>query len=94
VRGVRDDEQVALAAFPGLGARGEGDPAAQYVEGGLARAGVFGEGGILGEGDDGLPECLLVPAEYGLCRAGAVGGAGCLAADSPGEELACQRVEG
>jgi hypothetical protein len=65
VRGVGDDEQVALAAFPGLGARSEGDPAAEHDEGRLARADVLSEGGVLGEGDDGLAECLLMAADDG-----------------------------
>jgi hypothetical protein len=63
VRCVRQDEQVTLAAFPRLAARGEHHPAAEHDEGGLARAGVLRERGVLGEGDDGLTERLLVAAD-------------------------------
>jgi hypothetical protein len=52
---------------------------------------VLGERGVLGEGDDGLAECLLMPADDGS-RDAAV--AGFLAARRPAEEFTRQRVEG
>jgi len=91
VRGVGDDDQVALAAFPGLGAGGEGDPAAEHEDGCLSGAGVLGERGVLGQRDDGLAQRLLVAADDG---AGNAGVAGLLAAGRLADELTRQRVEG
>jgi hypothetical protein len=91
VRGVRDDDQVAIAALPRLGAGGEGDPAAEHQDGGLARAGVLGKRGVLGERDDGLAQRLLVAADDG---AGHAGVAGLLATGRLADELTRQRVEG
>jgi len=56
----------------------------EHDEGGLARAHVLGECGVLGEGDDGLPECFLVAADDGS-RLAAV--AGFLPLDGPAEEF-------
>jgi tellurite resistance protein TehA-like permease len=69
VRGVGDDDEVAFAALPGLGSGGEGDPAAEHEDGGLARAGVLSERGVLGERDHGLAERLFVTADDGAGNA-------------------------
>ena len=65
VRGVRDDQQVAFPALPGIGAADQADPSVQDVNGGLAGIVVLGERLPGGQRYDGLAEYVLVTAVDG-----------------------------
>jgi hypothetical protein len=60
------DDQVTLAAVPGVAAGEQADPAGEDVDGGLARVLVLGQGGSGGQRDECLAQHLLVAAIDGM----------------------------
>ena len=87
VPGARYDQEVTGAAFPGRLAGGQPDPAAQHLNGGLARAFVLGQRGARGQGEHRLAQRVLMAAVHGL------GAAACRGGGSPSGLLADDGVQ-
>ena len=69
VAGGGDDEVIAEAAVPAGVGTGQPNPPVQDLQCGLAGALVVVEAGAGGQGNQGLSQCVLVPAVHGV-RAG------------------------
>jgi hypothetical protein len=77
--GVRDHQQVTGAAVPRCLPCREPDPATQNLNGGFPRILMLIEGRTRGQGNDRLPQHMLMCAEHRLCAAPARCGASPLA---------------
>src|ERR1044072_5152909 len=76
VAGGGGDEGIAEAGGPhGVGAR-QPNPPVQDLQCGLAGALVVVEAGAGGQGNQGLSQCVLVPAVHGVRAGGCRGGGG------------------
>ena len=74
--GIRDDQQVTGAAVPRNLPCREPDPATQNLNGGFPRILMLIQGRTCGQGDDRLPQHMLMSAEHRLGAAPARCGAG------------------
>ena len=73
VAGGGDDEVIAGTAIPAGFGTGQPNAPVQYLECGLAGTLMIVETGARGQGNQGLSQCVLVPAVHGVRAAAAVG---------------------
>ncbi len=72
----RDHDVIAGGALPGVLTGGEADPADHHLQGRLAGCLVLAEGAAVRQGDQGLPQVVLVATVNGDGGAAAGGGPG------------------